>query len=586
MILWISSLSACGGGGGGGGASPPVALPSNNAALSALTFAAVTLDQTFSGTILDYSAAAEFVTTETRVTATTAHPGARITINGVAIASGVASDAVSLDVGSNLITVRVTAEDGTTVREYTIAVNRQALTQRAYVKASNTGEADFFGDAVALSADGQTLVVGAPGEAASAGAAYVFRRGIDGAWSQEAFLKGSNTNFDDFFGTAVAVSEDGATVAVGAWGEDSLGNDAPSSGAVYVFTRTGQGVWSEDAYLKAANADAGDLFGEKIALSDDGSILAVGASFESGSAIGVNGDQFDNGAMESGAAYVFARDGQGNWTQQAYIKASNTTATDYFGSDLALSGDGRTLAVGSFDDSLATGINGNQTIGGAEFSGAVFVFTRDTGDVWTQEAYIKASNTGTDDLFGVDGLALTRDGSTLAVGARFEDSAARGVNGDQGDDTSDNSGAVYVFTRTTGTWSQQAYIKASNTDSGDGFGRSVALAADGNILVVGATGEDGNAIGVNGDESDNTAASSGAVYVFSRSSDDSWSQQIYIKASNTGGNDRFGYDLALSGDATVLSIGAWGEDSAATGVGGDQADDSAPAAGAVYIFEP
>ena len=84
------------------------------------------------------------------------------------------------------------------------------------------------------------------------------------------------------------------------------------------------------------------------------------------------------------------------------------------------------------------------------------------------------------------------------------------------------------------TWSQQAYLKASNTEVGDGFGFSVAISGD--TVVVGAHEEDSNATGVNGDQADNSAADSGAAYVFTRSGA-TWSQQAYLKASNTGAGD-------------------------------------------------
>src|SRR6185369_603680 len=91
-------------------------------------------------------------------------------------------------------------------------------------------------------------------------------------------------------------------------------------------------------------------------------------------------------------------------------------------------------------------------------------------------AYLKASNTGASDLFG-SSVALSADGSTLAVGAYQEASAATGIGGNQTDNSAGSAGAVYVFTRSGTTWSQQAYLKASNTGAGDFFGSSVALSA-------------------------------------------------------------------------------------------------------------
>jgi hypothetical protein len=404
----------------------------------------------------------------------------------------------------------------------------------------------------------------------------------------EAYVKASNTGGNDDFGgivplpqggTLSTVALSGDTLVVGAPREDSAAigvngdqsnNSAPDSGAVYVFTRT-SGVWSQQAYLKASNTGAGDRFGSSVALSGD--TLAVGAFEEASAATGINGNQLDNSAFGSGAVYVFTRTG-GVWSQQVYVKASNTEALDRFGISVALAGD--TLAVGAFGEaSAATGINGNQADNSALGSGAVYVFTR-TGGVWSQQAYVKASNPEMGDQFGIS-VALS--GDTLAVGASREGSAATGINGDQTNNSASASGAVYVFTRTGGLWSQQAYVKASNTGALDQFGNSVTLSGD--TLAVGAYFESSNAIGVNGDQANNGAGSSGAVYVFARTGG-VWSQQAYVKASNTGSSDAFGISVSLSGD--TLAVGALEEDSTATGVNGNQTNNSAPASGAVYVF--
>lgn len=258
----------------------------------------------------------------------------------------------------------------------------------------------------------------------------------------------------------------------------------------------------------------------------------------------------------------------------AYVKASNTEANDWFGFSVSLSGD--TLAVGAYvESSNATGINGNQANNSAQASGAVYVFVR-SGSQWTQQAYLKASNADAVDRFG---FSVSLSGDTLAVGTWGEDSNATGVNGNQADNSASSSGAVYVFVRSGSQWSQQAYLKASNTGAGDDFGSSVSLSGD--TLAVGAVGEDSNAMGVNGNQADNNAPSSGAVYVFVRSGSQ-WSQQAYLKASNTGANDFFGSVVSLSGD--TLAVGARSEDSNATGVNGNQADNSAQDSGAGYVF--
>lgn len=136
--------------------------------------------------------------------------------------------------------------------------------------------------------------------------------------------------------------------------------------------------------------------------------------------------------------------------------------------------------------------------------------------------------------------------------------------------------------RREAAWSQQAYIKASNPDFTDFFGWSVALSGDGNLMVVGAVNEASAAVGIDGDQQDNSAPGAGAVYVLERAGG-AWSQRSYLKASNTDSGDVFGNSIAMSGDALV--VGAECESSAATGVDGDQADNSAPCAGAAYLFE-
>ena len=412
--------------------------------------------------------------------------------------------------------------------------------QQAYIKASNTNAFDRFGVSVSLSSDGNTLAVGATDEASSAtginsdqtdnaaesaGAVYVFVRS-GSLWEQQAYIKASNTNEFDRFGGSVSLSADGNTLAVGATDEDSsatgingdqTNNLVRFSGAVYVFSRNGP-LWEQQAYIKASNTNDSDRFGGSVSLSAHGNTLAVGAASEESSTTGINGVQFDNLARLSGAVYVFARNGF-VWEQQAYVKASNTDVFDSFGVSVSLSADGNTLAVGATgEDSSATGINGDQTdntFAGNPFAddaGAVYVFTR-SGSEWEQQAYIKASNTDGIDIFGIS-ISLSADGNTLAVGAFGEASSAAGINGNQNDNAAEDAGAVYVFRRMGSLWEQQAYIKASNTDADDFFGRSVSLSADGNTLAVGAFGEDRSATGINGDQDDNSVGRAGAVFLY------------------------------------------------------------------------
>lgn len=576
---------------------PPVR--SSDASLSDLTVSAGELSPAFSSGTTAYTVGLGFLQQDITITVTVNDAAASATVNGTAITSGQATDPIGLAEGANTITITVTAEDNST-ETYTITVTRDTandFAQSAYIKASNAEAGDLFsGNAVSL--DGDTLVVGARNEdsastgvngdeadntASGSGAVYVFSRDAAGTWSQQAYIKASNTDAGDQFGWAVSVSGD--TLAVGAFGEDSAGtgvgadeadNSAVSAGAAYVYTRDGAGMWSQQAYIKASNAEAGDQFGRKLSL--DGDTLAVAARLEGSASTGVNGDETDNSAASSGAVYVFVRDGAGAWSQQAYVKASNTGASDSFGYSVSVHGD--TLAVGArHEDSAAAGVGGDEADNTVADSGAAYVYTRDGAGAWSQQAYIKASNTDAGDEFGTD---VSVNGDTLVVTAINEDSASTGVGGDDTDNSAIDSGAAYVFARDgTGAWSQEVYIKASNTDAGDLFGFDAEV--DGNLLVVGAWDERSLTTGVNGDQVDNSALEKvGATYVFVKDSAGDWGQQLYLKPSNTDPGEVFTW-VTVSG--TTVAVGANGEDSAATGVDGDQSDNTASAAGAVYVFD-
>jgi len=372
--------------------------------------------------------------------------------------------------------------------------------------------------------------------------------GLDGGGSGGAGGSGFDASMDASSGTDADVD---ATVGI---------DGGPDSGVPFGF-----------AYIKASNTAANDLFGNRLAL--DGDTLVVGAQSEDSSATGVNGDQTSNGASASGAVYVFVR-GVNGWVQEAYLKASNTQASDGFGQAVAVSGD--TIVVGAPQESSdAQGVNGDGTNNNASRSGAAYVFVRTAG-VWSQQAYLKPSNTLANFGFGT---SVAIDIDTIVVGAPYESSSASGINGNQSDTSMPNAGAAYVFERVGNTWSQDSYLKASNTGAGDEFGGSVAI--HGSAIVVGAIREDSNATGVDGDGSNNLATDSGAAYLFQGSAGSRYFE-AYLKASNTGAGDVFGWAVAVSGG--VIVVGAPAEDSNATGVNGDGTNNLADLSGAAYLF--
>ena len=234
----------------------------------------------------------------------------------------------------------------------------------------------------------------------NSGAVYVFSAG-ENEWQQQAFIKANNAATNLRFGNAVALSANGNTLAVGASADRSAatgvngsqfltnaGTSVSYSGAVHVYVRNG-GNWEQDAYLKASNTMRTAQFGSALSISDDGSTLAIGARGEASVSNGINSDQnavlpgFNIGqpdpSLYVGAAYVFTRSAS-DWQQQAYVKATNNEVgidnlNISFGFALSLSGDGQTLAVASNQEAGGvSGINGNRFDRTAPGAGAVFLY--------------------------------------------------------------------------------------------------------------------------------------------------------------------------------------------------------------------
>ena len=451
---------------------------------------------------------------------------------------------------------------------------------------------------------------------------------------QQAYLKASNTR--PFAGFGVAVAIDGDTVVVGdddetsnATGVNGDQSDASvgQAGAAYVFVRNGT-TWSQQAYLKPINTQGGERFGHSVAISGDS--IVVGAFWEGQLKQGVNPDPtivFPYPAPRSGAAYTFVRVA-GAWFTEAYIKASNTKTTiginDNFGNSVAISGD--LMAIGAPNESSnAVGIDHDQTNTQQPLAGAVYLFKRTAG-VWAQAAYVKGPIKKSQQF----GWSVAAFGSTVVVGAPLENSGSSGTAGDGTDTSATNAGAAYVYSSSGGVWGLQAYLKASNTEAQDQFGWTVA--ASGDTVAVGAVGEDGNATGINGDQTNNSISNAGAVYVFVRTGA-LWAQQAYVKASDPFANGQFGAALAVDGDTLVVGAPqqfsgqgegyvftrggtAWSQSallfpsnhasffslgvavsgstivatgldrSNATGVNGNQSDITAPNSGAAYVFVP
>jgi ketosteroid isomerase-like protein len=495
--------------------------------------------------------------------------------------------------------------------------------QDAYFKASNADAGDYFGYSIAVSGD--TIVVGSSSEASSqtgiantdgaasadntaadSGAVYVFKKDASDNWIQDAYLKASNAEAGDQFGCTVAIY--GNTIVVGAKteassqaeitnadGSASADNSASGAGAAYVFRKNASGNWVQDAYLKASNSGASDYFGHSVAVSGD--TIVVGAFGEDSNAAGANntdgGASPNNLASASGAAYVFKRNEAGNWIQDAYLKAANVDDGDQFGWSVSASND--TIVVSArYESSNQTGVtNTDASASGNNLSsesGAAYVFKKDEGGNWIQDAYLKASNANAEDWFG---NSVSISGTTIVIGADKEDGGQSGVTNTDGtasaDNSADRSGAVYVFRRdASGDWIQDAYLKASNAEAEDDFGESVCVSGD--IIVVSARREDGGQTSIinseGGADTDNSGDRTGAAYVFKKDASGNWIQDAYLKASNGTRFNEFGWAVSV-GDGTVLAARI-DDDSGQTSItnadGVAGADTSAADSGAVYVF--
>ena len=328
------------------------------------------------------------------------------------------------------------------------------------IQASDKSPLDEFGYSVAISSDGNTVIVGARYEGTYyAGAAYIFTWSeTSSSWSEEK-IQASDKQAGDYFGTSIAISGDGNTAIVGAYQEDAVvgTNTLSASGAAYIFTWSEtSSSWSEQQKIQASDKQAYDYFGGSVSISGDGNTVIVGARYED--------SKFWS---ESGAAYIFTwSETSSNWSEQQKIQASDNQQGDHFGYSVAISGDGNTAIVG------ARGEGG---------TGAADLFTW-SGTSWDEQDIIHASDKQAGDGFG-NSVSISEDGNTAIVGANYEDAVV-------GTNTITDTGAAYIFTRSNSNWTEQNKIQASDKQAYDGFGGSVFISDDGNTAIVGASPED------------------------------------------------------------------------------------------------
>ena len=406
------------------------------------------------------------------------------------------------------ITVRFDVTDNTNTAQFTNSFSLTFAswanaTQQAKIQASDAQASDKFGDAVSISSDGDTAIVGAYAEdtgGSDAGAAYIFTRSGT-TWSQQAKLTASNASASDYFGFSVSICDDGNTAIVGAWQEDTGSTDA---GSAYIFTRSGT-TWSQQAQVQASDKQSYDNFGRSVSISNDGDTVIVGNSSE------------DTGGSNAGSAYIFTRSGT-TWSQEAKIQASDKQADDHFGISVSISNDGDTVIVGAYGEDT-----------GGSNAGSAYIFTR-SGTSWSQQAKIQASSPSSNDSFG-EFVSISGDGNTALVGAQYQSTGGS------------SAGSAYIFTRSGTSWSQQAQIQSSDAEAYDKFGNAVSISSNGNTAIVGAWKEN------------TTASGAGSAYIFTRTGS-TWSQQKKIQASDAQSSDNFGSSVSISNDGYTAIVGA------------------------------
>jgi FG-GAP repeat len=304
----------------------------------------------------------------------------------------------------------------------------------------NTFENAGFGLRVALSADGKTALIGGPLDNEGFGAAWVFTRS-GSAWRLQAKLKAGHEARPSSFGESVALSADGSTAIVGA-PTGGLG-----AGGVWVFTRTGSGWVHQGPKLTARGEVGPGRFGVSVALSSSGRTAIVGAPLD------------DNSV---GAVYVFTRTGSGWRQQRSKLTIGNATNQAQFGTSVALSADGTTALVGAPVDD--------------EDVGTAWAFTR-SGSAWGNRRELSPPGKPGPVQFG-DSVALSGRGDTALVGGAND-------NGDVG------TGGVWVFARKGTSWSRQGdAIRGRNERGRGGFGSSVAVSRNGTVALVGGYNDD------------------------------------------------------------------------------------------------
>lgn len=467
--------------------------------------------------------------------------------------------------------------------------------------ASNAFEGDQFGYSVDINADGTRIIIGAPyadyGASWDTGGFYIFRRLVNTtSWDQELFITGGSGGPQDTTGTAVAISDDGQTIAVGS--KDDESTDGTSAGSFMVFYMAGSGTagtWKgltlADRHIVVPINQSQVYFGSCVDMDASGSRYICGGwgyektakEYGTGSGIAAiytasggtfiretwlypnTQDYVKNGefgwdvAMNadgsravvsslmgtsgsdnfSGAVFVFVRNNT-TWTQEGKLVPDVVRKYSGYGYSVTINDAGDKILVGTVDEL----VNGNNT-------GVAYVFTRDQSNVWTQADKLKGNDGLSGDNFGSD-VAMNSTGELMVVGAQF--ASVGGVSG---------SGKVYTFgNQPSGpALSETIILTASPSIANGKFGSSVAISADGKHMVVGSP------------FAPYLGKTSGVIGIFDLDSTGAWKYNQINYSSDAATGDIYGCSVAISADGSIIAVGAYG------------APAGTPADGHVYVLK-
>jgi hypothetical protein len=311
-------------------------------------------------------------------------------------------------------------------------------------------------------------------------------------------LTASDGQAGDVFGNSVAMHED--FLVVGAPGCD---NPQADTGAVYVYGREGLVDFQEKGLLLAFDRAPGDRFGDAVAVSHDSLVVGAPGSDVLGQA--------------SGAAYVFVESG-GVWSLQAKLTPADGAAGDHFGNSVDIEG-----------DLIIVGAPGHDVQGVRSNAGAAYVFER-AGTTWTELIQLAPLDGDAEDGFGVS-VAI----GGAASHAESPDHAVI-VGASQDSDLVFQGGAAYVFVETAGVWTEEVKLTDANAASADHFGAAVDLL--GAMAVVGSPGDD------------ELASDSGSMFVFEESAG-VWSQVLHYFGASASPGRQLGSCVAISHAAVI-----------------------------------